>query len=130
MKRLHRDAEKFDVLDLYGAMARVYGYKLDNQEHADEFIKRVKASFERSKAKPIMLHGKRIEALFAYVVGALGNASIIKQEDAGDIYAPDDSILVPDYRITLNGGEQVLIEVKNCNDSGIENTISDKKRLL
>jgi len=58
--------------------------------------------------------------MFAYVAGALGNCSLIKQEDGGGIcLVTDDKVKIPDYRIILRDAETFLVEVKNCSDTKI-----------
>jgi hypothetical protein len=114
MKRLPRNSEKFDVIDLFAAMAREHGYELEDPTSIDDFVARIRASFDTSKNCPVTVFGKRVEALFAYVVGALGAVSLLKQEDSGDVYFTGEEIAPPDYRLTLKSGEQFLVEVKNC----------------
>ena len=114
MKRLSRNPEKFDVIDLFAAMAREHGYELENPASIDDFITRIRESFDTSKNCPVTIYGKRVEVLFAYVVGALGAVTLLKQEDSGDVYFTGEKIAPPDYRLTLKSGEQLLVEVKNC----------------
>ena len=57
--------------------------------------------------------GFRTEAMFAYVVGAMGQCRLIKQEDCGHWFVDEDKYLIPDYRLFLKSGESFLIEVKN-----------------
>lgn len=114
MKRLNRNPEKFDVLELFSSMARKQGYDLRDSMAQDDFIARVKASLEESKQNDITIYGKRVEALFAYVAGALGKVSLLKQEDSGDLYFSGNKILAPDYRLTFQDGSQLFVEVKNC----------------
>lgn len=64
-------------------------------------------------------HGFRIQNMFAYVAFALGNCSLVKQEDAGDIYVDDMNIKIPDFRIITCTGETFFVEVKNCADKKI-----------
>ncbi len=71
---------------------------------------------ERART-PIRLHGRRTEEMFVYVVAALGLARLIKREDAGDVVVQGDTdIAVPDFRVILESGAEVLVEVKNCNE--------------
>jgi hypothetical protein len=51
--------------------------------------------------------------MFLYVVAALGGSSIITEEDRGEFYALDSNIKRPDFRILLNNGQEVFVEVKN-----------------
>lgn len=72
-------------------------------------------------------HGLRIESMFAYVAGALGECSLIKQEDGNGLFlTSDDNINIPDYRIILKDGDAFFVEVKNCN----EKKISFKKEYI
>lgn len=114
MKKLKRNAEKFDVLELFANMAAEYGYDLRDPAAKEDFVKRVRESINASKGQSIAIHGRRTEALFAYIVGALGKAVLIKQEDSGDIFFSGTEVLAPDYRVTFSDQKQLLIEVKNC----------------
>lgn len=113
MKRLTKDAEKFDVMDLFTSMASEYGYKLDDSASQGDFIERIQNSFEKRRNNDITVYGKRAESLFAYVVGALGKSVLLKQEDSGALYSTDDELIRPDYRLILKNGKQILVEVKN-----------------
>jgi Holliday junction resolvase len=64
--------------------------------------------------EPHRQHGFRIENMFAYVAGALGKCSLVKQEDAGTCLSIDENVGIPDYRIILSEGATFFVEVKNC----------------
>ena len=112
MKRVKRNPEKFEVIDLFTAMGREHGYKLSVDGDADDFIKRIGDSLNASKENPNILYGKRVESLFAHVAGALGNCKLIKQEDSGDAFSIEENIQAPDYKVILKDGSQYFIEVK------------------
>jgi len=114
MRKLKRNAEKFDVLELFAEMAVEHGYSLNDPIAQDDFVSRVRNSIEESKKNKTTVFGKRVESLFAYVAGALGKVILLKQEDSGDIYFSGIEIIAPDYRLTFEEGEQILVEVKNC----------------
>jgi hypothetical protein len=78
MKKLKRDAEKFDVLELFADMAAEHGYDLNDPVAQEDFVSRVRSSIEESKKSNIAIFGKRIESLFAYVAGALGKVISVK----------------------------------------------------
>ena len=130
MKRLSRNNEKFDTLELSSAMARQHGYRLDDTQSTNDFIRQVRKSLEDSQGNPITIYGKRIEGLFAYVAGALGKAAIIKQEDAGEVFYASEEILPPDYRVTLKNGQQFLVEVKNYHNKNLSGKLSIKENYL
>ncbi|MBU1394234.1 MAG: hypothetical protein KJ856_10895 [Gammaproteobacteria bacterium] len=127
MKKLKRDAEKFDVLELFADMATEHGYDLYDPLALEDFVSRVRASIEESKKSNIAIFGKRIESLFAYVAGALGKVVLLKQEDSGDIYFSGEDLIAPDYRLTFHDNEQLLVEVKNCHHKNPANKYSIKK---
>jgi len=120
MKKLIRNPNKFDVLELFSSMATSNGYKINNVDSIDDFIKCVSSSIKESAADDRTKFGKRIESLFAYVIGALGQVKLLKQEDSGNIYYLDDEILAPDYKVILKDDSQLLIEVKNFHSRNIE----------
>ncbi len=127
MKKLIRNPEKFDVLELFASMAAEQGYDLRDPVTQDDFVERVRISIEKSKNSNIAVFGKRVESLFAYVAGALGKVKLLKQEDSGDLYFVGDEVLAPDYRLTMLDGSQFLVEVKNCNLKQPEKKFSIKK---
>ena len=64
-----------------------------------------------------MIYGRRTEAMFSYVAASLGNCNIIKKEDSGDVLSSNPEIIVPDYKLVLKDGTQLLVEVKNYRQS-------------
>ena len=61
----------------------------------------------------ILIHGLRVQAMFSYVVAALGYCKAIKEEDVGEIYAIEQSLQAPDFRVVTSGNQEFLVEVKN-----------------
>jgi len=59
------------------------------------------------------IYGHLAESLFIQLVAALDNVRLIKQEDAGEVYAQDETLRLPDFRLVLSDGVVVLVEVKN-----------------
>ena len=113
MKRLPRAPEKFDALELYSAVARQQGYRIGMGDDLVDFQQRIGAALKATLQNPNVLHGKRVEAMFAHVLGALGGCKYIKQEDGGAVFASTDDFEIPDYRVVTNEGQLLLIEVKN-----------------
>lgn len=130
MKRIKRDPEKFEVIDLFTALGREHGYRLSVEEDANDFIERIGSSLRMSQNNPNLLHGKRVESLFAHVAGALGNCRLIKQEDSGEAFTTEQDIQAPDYKLILNDGSQYFIEVKNCHFPNIKSPYPIKKDYL
>ncbi len=130
MKRIKRNPEKFEVIDLFTAMGREHGYKLSVEEDTNNFIDRIGRSLKTSQDNPNLLHGKRVESLFAHVAGALGSCRLIKQEDSGEAFSTEQDIQAPDYKVILNDGNQYFIEVKNCHSSNFASPYPFKKDYL
>lgn len=130
LKRIKRNPEKFEVIDLFTAMGREHGYKLTVEGDADDFIERIGKSLKSSQENPTLLHGKRVESLFAHVAGALGNCKLIKQEDSGEAFTTEANIQAPDYKVVLNNGKQYFIEVKNCHFPNVKSPYPFRKSYL
>ena len=113
MKRIPRDPEKYEVLTLFDSIGKKINLKLHDKNSEKAFLDSVTTSLARNKDTPILLHGRRIEAMFGFILGSLGECLLIKQEDVGETYSGITSIQPPDYRIILNNGEEFFIEVKN-----------------
>jgi hypothetical protein len=130
LKRIRRNPEKFEVIDLFTALGREHGYKLRVEEDASDFIERIGSALKASQDNPNLLHGKRVESLFAHVAGALGNCRLIKQEDSGEAFATEQDIQAPDYKVILKDGSQYFIEVKNCHFPNIKSPYPFRKDYL
>lgn len=81
-----------------------------------ELSGRVATMFDEARS-PIRLHGSRVEEMFAYVAAAIGSVKAIKREETEDlILSVPAEIAVPDFRVVLEDGSDVLVEVKNFHD--------------
>ncbi|WP_193452231.1 hypothetical protein [Pseudomonas nitroreducens] len=130
MKRLQRNPEKFEVIDLFTSVGKGRNYRLRADENFEDFIMRMRDSLKSSMANANLLHGKRIEALFSYVAGALGECLFIKKEDAGAVFSNIPNIQPPDYTVTLKNGSRMMIEVKNCHIGDFKTPYKLKKDYL
>ncbi|MBB5409954.1 hypothetical protein HDG34_003907 [Paraburkholderia sp. HC6.4b] len=127
MKRIARTPETFEALNLFTAVGLKEGYRVDNEAHQRQFITAIENSLKAAHGNLRILYGKRIEALFAHVAGALGQCLMVKVEDSGDIFTADGDVKAPDYRLTLRDRRQMLIEVKNCHADGLDRPFSLKR---
>lgn len=118
MKRLIRNPATFDLVDLYSAISRHEGYRIDVPADVESFQKVLSVSLKAAFRNPNIIHGKRVEAMFAHVLGALSGSRMIKQEDGGAAFANFDDIAIPDYRVATKDGRLLLIEVKNFHMKG------------
>lgn len=126
MKRIKRDPGMHEVVSLYAAMAPQEGLDLRDDGVVGEFSEIVGAAFGNSRAVDTVVYGQRTEAMFAFVVGGLGKASLIKKEDQGEAYTNAD-LRIPDYRLILNNGTRLLVEVKNVHAVGKERRLKLKR---
>ena len=109
-----RNPLKFDPIELFTAVSRDNDYKIEEEKDIDDFLDKVGKSLKSSLKNQNLLNGKRVEALFAHVAGALGQCVMVKQEDSGAIFAAGMNVQAPDYSVALNDGTRFLVEVKNC----------------
>ena len=113
MKRQSRNPKKFDTLELYSALSREEGFQINAPGDLEAFHRRIGESLQATLSNPNVLHGKRVEAMFAYVAGAMGRCKYLKQEDGGSAFASSDDYVAPVYRIVTHSDELFLVEVKN-----------------
>lgn len=95
-------------------MARNNDYKIESTEDQEDFLSKIATSIKAAAEDQRLLHGKRVEALFAHVAGALGNCLLVKPEDNGGMVAVGVDVRVPDYSLVLRDGSRLMVEVKNC----------------
>jgi len=118
MKRISRDHPRFDLMRLLDRYARSRGVSIQDQANHADFLADLARDFEENRSNEILIHGLRIQAMFAYVAAALGSCTAIKEEDAGDFYALDADLRAPDFRIVTTDQSEFLVEVKNHRPSG------------
>ncbi len=128
MKRIPRDPERFAILDLCNSIGERLGLKLNDETSEKRFLKSIETSLCHHKT-PTNLHGRRVEAMFGYMVASLGRCSVIKQEDCGEVFLESTDAQIPDYRIVTQKGEQFLVEVKNCHKACFSSKLAYVARL-
>lgn len=109
MKRTPRQAVVFGAIDLADALTGELHVSLD--QLPDHFSFNEVA--EAARKKPRLMHGRRAENMFEYVVASLGKAALIKKEDAGAVTSDDGEVQATDYFVALKDGSRYLVEVKN-----------------
>ena len=75
MKRMKRNPEKFEVIDLYTALGRDNGYKLSVDEDLDNFIVKVKDSLKASFDNKIFFMGSESKRCSLMLLALSGNAN-------------------------------------------------------
>ena len=123
IKRYWRNPEKFDVLELFDAIGRSRKLTLGNEDDISTFTNIISDSLSKNNYNT-MIYGKRVEAMFAYMVASLGKCLLVKKEDGGDVFVVDTYIEIPDYRIILADDSQMLVEVKNHHPKDISGEYS------
>ncbi|WP_341314533.1 hypothetical protein WN982_04240 [Paraburkholderia sp. IMGN_8] len=126
MQRIHRDPERFGPLELADCIGTARNIDLAQVDSAISFTELLGAA----RTDERLLHGKRVENMFEYVVASLGKSLIIKREDAGEITSLDPRVQPPDYRVVLKDGSEYLIEVKNCHVHGFDQAFSMSRKYL
>lgn len=106
--RGHRmDSRIVDIADVLG--------RQENLTLGDgELLAKVAGMLGELRDNPATVHGRRVEAMFGYVAAALDGCSVVKREDGGELLAPEQELLVPDYRLLVKKRGEMLVEVKNC----------------
>jgi hypothetical protein len=113
MKRIPRNPIRFDLFGAFASHGQEEKLSLSDPKAAQGFVARVRASINESLQNNQFLHGMWTQSMFEAMVASLGNFQILKHEDAGEVYVADESLKVPDFRLILKDGQQLLIEVKN-----------------
>lgn len=117
LKQIKRDPLRFDLFEAY--LHATEGRSLREPGAIEDFIAKGRESVTRSLNNEAFLHGQRVENLFESVVVSLGHVRLIKSEDAGSGWHSEDALVVPDFRVVMEDGEQFLVEVKNFHASAI-----------
>lgn len=110
MKSPKRDPEKFAPLELADALATKHRIPIDQVGSLFSLGKYL----DKAKTDGRLLHGKRVETMFKYVVASLGHAAFLENVDSGDVLFTGDPVQAPDYFIRLLSGDAFFVEVKNC----------------
>lgn len=113
MRRHESDSKHFSLLRKLDDFAKAKGISLQDPNAARKFIPELFHAMEEHRRNPIRLYGLRTEAMFAYIAAAMGEATVISEEDSGTFYANDENLRRPDYRIVLKDKSQFLVETKN-----------------
>lgn len=113
MKQFNRNTAKFGIIELFNILGRKEGYSFKDEKSSREFINKLKREFHEVKNSQTTLHGIHTQEMFGHLINSLGKSAIVKQEDSGEIFTIDKSLKIPDFRLLLKDGQQLLVEVKN-----------------
>jgi hypothetical protein len=109
---LARLISKFDLFAAYARYSSEQKVALHKANAVDDFAAYVRKQVADGLADPIVIHGQRTQNMFEAMIVGFGGYRLLKQEDAGSVH-PQKTFEIPDFRIILTNGEQLLIEVKN-----------------
>lgn len=126
-KKIKRNPEKFESINLFASMAQKNKYKIGDNESIENFTMRVGKSVKENLTD-IMVYGNVTESMFSYIVSSLGEILIIKKEDSGDAFVINENIKIPDYRIVTKNNYQFLVEVKSFNSPKFNSQYKVKKK--
>jgi hypothetical protein len=116
MKKLVRRDAGIDYVKLLAEHSRRVAVATYSAEAIKEFGDELQRSLAATAEATHRIEGLRTEALFGAVVTALGDVSLLKAEDTGDIFYNGEDLQVPDYRIITRERVQLLVEVKTSSD--------------
>jgi len=98
---------------MFDEFAREKGIAISNQDGGGQFIEQLAVALKTHRETPTVVHGFRIQTMFAYVAAALGGCRIITEEDAGDLFVESPNFKRPDFRMLTTAGREIFVEVKN-----------------
>lgn len=117
MKKVTTDSKQFGILRMLDDFARMQGLPLSDQVGHEQFVKRLSDALKQHQANPVLVHGFRVQTMFAYLAASLGACRMITEEDAGEFYTDTPHLKRPDFRILTCDGAECFVEVKNFNQS-------------
>lgn len=125
LRRLKRERGELGSLALFVDLDDPErGSSLQDVRRRQHVLAQIARGLDESLANTARLHGWRVQELFKAVVVELGGAVLVKDEDEGECFSEDNAMVkLPDYRLVLNDGEMVLVEVKNVAPGLLETKI-------
>ncbi len=122
VKRARTPSLSIEALNLFAQLPDAE-QSLLREGTASAFGERIAAGLAESFADERRLHGHWTQDLFRAVLISLDAATLISDEDAGELYHDEGRPLrLPDFRVVTKGGEHLLVEVKNIGPGGISKT--------
>jgi len=115
LHRLDRSQTELDLLDLLTRIdtGDASDLPVTHRDRVDSIASALRGGMASVLGKESILHGWRVQNLFAEVVAALGTVQLLKSEDVGDCYFSGAKPKPADFRIRSADGRLMLTEVKN-----------------
>jgi hypothetical protein len=111
------DPKHFGLLRALDQFAHSAGVNINDKDALDKFIEHLTDAANEHQKNNALIHGLRIQTMFAYFAAALDGCTIITEEDAGDFFAESSNLKRPDFRILTKKNKELFVEVKNFNQS-------------
>lgn len=114
MRKLQRKTAQLGSLSLFAALDVPTGEPtaVGDPVRVQAAMDTIRSGLEHALATDSTLHGWRAQNLFAAVVVALDGCLLLKEEDEGVTYYDGERVKLPDWRLTLRDGRNLLVEVK------------------
>ena len=119
-------SKSFELLGEFAKFGTKKQISLRDPKLADLFTTYVRDAISDVQSDQILLHGQRTQAMFEALLLSLGDFTLLKNEDMGQVY-PEAQFKIPDFRVVLSDGTQWLVEVKNVY---INDPLKQKRKLL
>jgi hypothetical protein len=119
VKRLSRRPEQIETLNFHAAVdlpSPGEQRRVSHPARVEATVAQFEAGLRDSLESPSRIRGWVSDQLFGLVAADLRGCKLVKQEDAGILFY-EDEVKIPDWRLTLASGENVLVEVKAEDDS-------------
>jgi len=110
-----RNPASLGSLDIFAALdAPEVLTPLTSPQRIEDVIAKVRDGLTISLRNPARVHGWHVQQMFGQVTQALSAVALLKEEDQGNTWVVGGSgTRPPDFRIVLNDGTNLLVEVKN-----------------
>jgi hypothetical protein len=130
MIKIPRNPRKYELIKIVDSYSRECNIDIEADDKSGNISRQILKQITENKNNKSLIHGFRIQAMFAYVAAALGRCKLIKEEDAGEAYTSDAKLVVPDYAIIRNDGLRFYVEVKNSHKQPVGSYFSIPKSKL
>ncbi len=107
MKRHTADKNQLKLLRMLDDFARSEGLEINDENTIKGFVSHISTTVKKHGDNPALVHGFRVEAMFAHIAAALGESKIINEEDAGTFFSLHRKTRRPDFRIITRKGEHI-----------------------
>lgn len=119
VKKLSRRPEQIETLNFHAAVdvpTPGEQRRVSDPARVEATVAQFEAGLRDSLESPSRIRGWVSDQLFGLVAADLGGCKLVKQEDSGILFY-EDEVKLPDWRLTLVSGRNILVEVKAEDDN-------------